>query len=67
MLATLGPHAVFIVVSYALSAVVVAGLVLWVVADHRRQKRALAELEARGTRRRSAPEPAPAMRRAEAL
>lgn len=53
----LGPHAVFIVASYAVTLVVVLGLIGWVWADHRRQLRLLAALEARGVRRRSA-EPA---------
>lgn len=50
----LGPHAGFIVGAYAVAAAVVALLVLWVVADHAAQKRALAELERRGITRRSA-------------
>jgi heme exporter protein D len=50
----LGPHAAFILLSYAATVLVVAGLVLWVVLDHRAQARALADLEARGVRRRSA-------------
>jgi heme exporter protein D len=32
---------------------VVAGLIAWVVFDHRAQTRALADLDARGVRRRS--------------
>jgi heme exporter protein D len=48
-----GPHAVFIVAAYAVSAAVVAGLVVWVVADHRAQTRTLADLETRGVRRRA--------------
>lgn len=56
----LGPHAVFIVASYAVTLLVAAGLIVWVWLDHRRQVRVLAELEARGVRRRSAePPPAP--------
>jgi heme exporter protein D len=49
----LGPHAGFIVAAYALALVLVAGLLAWVVLDYRRQRRLLAELEARGARRRS--------------
>jgi heme exporter protein D len=49
----LGAHAVFIVAAYAISTAVVAGLVVWVIADHRAQVRTLAELEASGVRRRS--------------
>ncbi len=54
MMAALGPHAAFIVVSYAIAALVVALLVAWVVIDHRAQVRRLGDLEARGVRRRSA-------------
>jgi heme exporter protein D len=53
MLASLGPHAVFIVASYAAAALLVLGLLVWVIADHRAQRRALAALEARGVTRRS--------------
>ncbi|MGA2126175.1 MAG: heme exporter protein CcmD [Xanthobacteraceae bacterium] len=49
----LGAHAAFIVAAYAISAAVVAALVVWVIADHRAQVRTLAELEASGVRRRS--------------
>lgn len=49
----LGPHALFIVASYAGMAAVLVGLVGWLVADGRRQSRALADLEARGITRRS--------------
>jgi heme exporter protein D len=56
--AALGPHAAFIVASYLVAAAVLAGLVLWVVLDHRAQARRIAELEARGVRRRSAARPA---------
>lgn len=55
----LGPHAAFIWASYAIVALVLAGLILWLIIDGRRQTRALAELEARGVRRRSASEPKP--------
>lgn len=50
----LGPHAVFIAASYAVTLAVVAALIGWVWVDHRRQTRLLADLEARGVRRRSA-------------
>ncbi|MFD2182598.1 heme exporter protein CcmD [Rhodoplanes azumiensis] len=53
----LGPHAVFIVTSYAVTTIVVVALVLWVWLDGRRQARLLADLEARGVRRRSAEAP----------
>jgi len=52
---SLGPHAAFILVAYAIAAVVVVGLIVWVIVDHRAQTRALAELDARGARRRSEP------------
>jgi heme exporter protein D len=51
----LGPHAGFILAAYAAAAVVVTGLIVWIVADHRAQRRTLAELDAQGVRRRSAP------------
>ncbi|MEQ1716665.1 MAG: heme exporter protein CcmD [Hyphomicrobium sp.] len=54
----LGPHSAFILASYAGVAAVVAGLLGWLVYDGRRQHAALADLEARGVRRRSAKEPA---------
>ena len=49
----LGPHAFFIVAAYAATAVIVGGLILGAVLDHRAQLRALAEMEGRGVRRRS--------------
>lgn len=49
----LGPYAFFIVAAYAASALIVAGLILHAVVDHRAQTKALAELESRGSRRRS--------------
>ena len=49
----LGPHAVFIVAAYAVAAVVVLALIAWVLADHDAQRRQLADLEARGIKRRS--------------
>jgi heme exporter protein D len=49
----LGPHAFFIVSAYGAAALIVATMIAWVVLDHRRQARALAELEARGITRRS--------------
>lgn len=50
----LGPHAVFIVASYAIVALVIGGLIAWIMVDGRMLARRLAELEARGVRRRSA-------------
>ncbi len=50
----MGPFAGFIIASYAATALVVVGLIAWVTVDGRRQGRALAALEARGVKRRSA-------------
>jgi heme exporter protein D len=49
----MAPHAGFILAAYAVTALVVGGLILRALLDHRAQTRALAELEARGIRRRS--------------
>ena len=49
----LGPHATFIVGAYAVAALIVAGLVIWVLVDQRRQRRILRDLELRGVSRRS--------------
>ena len=49
----LGPHAVFIWASYGAVTLVIGGLILWLLADGRRQDAALKDLEARGVRRRS--------------
>ena len=49
----LGPHAFFIIAAYLASAVILGGLIIRAVLDHRAQLRALAELEGRGMRRRS--------------
>jgi heme exporter protein D len=53
----LGPHAFFIVASYLATAAIVLGLIVAAVLDHRAQVRALADLESRGARRRSAAHP----------
>jgi len=50
-------HGGFILAAYAVTVLVLAGMFLWIVLDGRAQKRRLAELEARGIRRRSAPAP----------
>ena len=50
----LGPHAAFIVLSYLAVALAMAGLLAWLALDGRRHERRLAELEARGIRRRAA-------------
>lgn len=49
----LGPHASFIWASYGAVAGVLALLIAWLLWDGHRQRRLLAELEARGVRRRS--------------
>ena len=59
MIAGIGPHGAFIVLSYAIAALVMLGLVGWVLMDHRIQTRRLAALEARGIRRRSAAQARP--------
>ena len=50
----LGKHAAFIWASYGAVFSVVAGLLRWLWRDGRRQRAALADLERRGVRRRSA-------------
>jgi heme exporter protein D len=50
----LGPHAGFIVAAYAVTLAVVAGLIAWIVIDHRAQTRILEDLERVGMTRRSA-------------
>ncbi len=49
----LGPHADFIIASYAVTAFVVALLVAWVVLDYSTQRRILGDMEERGISRRS--------------
>jgi heme exporter protein D len=49
----LGPHAAFIVIAYGIVTLIVGAMIAWIVVDHRRQLRSLAELEARGVTRRS--------------
>ena len=53
LFSNLGPNAGFIVAAYAAAVIVIGGLSAWIVADYRRQLRQLAELEARGVKRRS--------------
>jgi heme exporter protein D len=50
----LGTHGGFILVSYLATILVIAGLIGWVMVDHAGLTRRLADLEARGVRRRSA-------------
>ena len=49
----LGPHGFFILAAYGMTALVIVGLILRAVLDDRAQRAALADLEARGVRRRS--------------
>lgn len=49
----LGPHAAFIWISYAATAIVIAALIAWLMADGRRQRAAIEALESRGVRRRA--------------
>ncbi len=58
MMFDLGRHAEFIWLSYGSVGLVAGLLIVWLIVDGRRHARALAALEARGVRRRSA-EPAP--------
>ena len=55
----LGQHASFIVGSYAIVAMVVVSLIAWVIADYRRQRAILRELESGGVQRRSARQASP--------
>jgi heme exporter protein D len=49
----LGPHWGFIVAAYGLALAVLAGVIAWIRLDFIAQRRRLADLEARGVRRRS--------------
>ena len=49
----LGPHADFIVASYAVTVFVVAALVAWIFVDFSTQRRILGDLEGQGVTRRS--------------
>jgi heme exporter protein D len=53
-MAVLGDHGGFIVAAYIVVAAALGGLLAWIVLDGRALKHQLAELEARGVRRRSA-------------
>ena len=48
----LGPHASFILASYAAVIAVLGALIGWLIYDGKRQAAALAALEARGVKRR---------------
>jgi heme exporter protein D len=56
LLLDLGKHAVFIWSSYAIVAIVIVVLIAWLVIEGHKYQRQIAQLEARGTRRRSASE-----------
>jgi heme exporter protein D len=49
----LGAHANFIIASYAVAIIIIAGLTAWVMLDYRAQRRLLGDLEKRGVTRRS--------------
>lgn len=49
----LGPHAAFIWTAYGLVALVLVGLIAWLVLDGREQERRLKDFAARGIKRRS--------------
>lgn len=49
----LGPHAIFIVSAYIGVVLVTSLLIIWVWSGSRKQRQRLADLEARGIRRRS--------------
>ncbi|MBN9049063.1 MAG: heme exporter protein CcmD [Rhizobiales bacterium] len=53
MMASLGPHAGFIVGAYLAALIVTLAVIVWVWLDYRRQRRILADLDARGITRRS--------------
>ncbi|WP_296744963.1 heme exporter protein CcmD [Mesorhizobium sp.] len=46
-------HALFVTAAYTITAIVLAGLIGWILLDQRARKRQLAALEAAGVRRRS--------------
>ncbi len=54
----LGPHAGFIWAAYGAAALVLGALTAWIQFDARHQRNLLADLEAKGIRRRSARKPA---------
>jgi heme exporter protein D len=49
----LGPHAAFIVTAYVAAIAIVAGLIGWIVLDHRQLSRILDDFDAQGISRRS--------------
>jgi heme exporter protein D len=53
----LGAYSTFVLGAYGAAVLIVAAMIAWVVIDHRRQARALADLESRGVTRRSEQRP----------
>ena len=53
MVAALGEHAGFILAAYGVVAIVLGSVIALTIIDGAQQRRALADLEARGIRRRS--------------
>jgi heme exporter protein D len=53
-------HTLYVLAAYAISAVTLTLICLWVWMDSRLRKKELAQLEAAGIRRRSTPAPQPA-------
>ena len=51
----LGPHADFIIAAYAIAALVIIALIVWVEFDNRALRRRLSKLHAQGATRRSGP------------
>jgi heme exporter protein D len=49
----MSPHALYVAAAYAITALVLAGLIGWILLDQRARRKELAELEAAGIRRRS--------------
>ena len=52
-MSALGPHADFIVAAYMAAAVIIAGMIAWVVLDYRTQRALLNDLDKAGAKRRS--------------
>jgi heme exporter protein D len=46
-------HALYVTAAYGISALALAGLIAWVLADHRARRREMTELQESGMRRRS--------------
>ncbi|MBX9453936.1 MAG: heme exporter protein CcmD [Neoaquamicrobium sediminum] len=51
-------HALYVSAAYGISALVILGLIGWILIDQRNRKRELSRLEAAGIRRRSDARPA---------